>query len=405
MARTDLTLQTTQVLLVATFIGITAYYNYVLIRKSLDILFWATVASVPLIGLKNSSRFLSSHLSNTRTIKRPQILLLLFVMLKGIVYDRSAKMILMLELAVLYFVIEMTLRRSAFSNSLKVFLVSVVVGTMVVSSLHSIVMELRYVALTFNVKTLATAQNIEYVQNLITPNIDKFFNQLKQRRELLQQFSECGVNLESITLDTLRGASLHDGYRLAVCLGKGYKRQLMTLAEASKPYIIKAVKKMLLLAESSVGAISRFLTFTSTVYIMTKRSIQPMRVIEVFLDLVDDTGYLNAEFKEIFDSLLAYNAQKIVVSCMATFIAFSLFSLHITVIPTILSGLIVIIPAIPHYTIPAIGVVELFLNHKPYWYIILFAVAFDRLRVYCNNMITLKVSLINRTAFLRHVRV
>ena len=47
---------------------------------------------------------------------------------------------------------------------------------------------------------------------------------------------------------------------------------------------------------------------------MTKQSIQPTDVIDAFLNLVDNSGYLSSEFKEILDGLIMYYLQKILVT-------------------------------------------------------------------------------------------
>ena len=221
-------------------------------------------------------------------------------------------------------------------------------------------------------------------------------NQFKQNNnQLIIKFQDCGMDYEKIKINNIKDIKLSEFYNVASCLFNEYKKQIISAAKISQPVILKAAKRVLIIGENSMAALTLTVTFASTVYIMTKQSIQPMDVIDAFLNLIDNSGYLSTEFKEIVDGLIMYYLQKILVTGISTFLAFSLFSMNVTVIPTILSVLSVLIPGAPTYFIPLIGIFELLFLQKPYWQMILFAVACNRIKILCDKMITLRVSLIN----------
>lgn len=395
MADIDLTLKTTQVVIVSAFVILTIYFNFVLVRSSLDVLFWATITSMPLIGLKNSAAFISPYLANLNYFKKHHMILFILIFGKNIIYDRNQKSILFVAFVALYIIMEKSMRKTKFSNQLKLSIVAALIAIASIATLNSIVCELKFVATTFNIKGIVNEQNLKYLNDLVTPNLEKLAEKLKQNNNIMPKLQKCGFNYERMKITDLKDINLTESYKILACLSTEYKKQLITIAKTSQPMIIKAVKKIITLGENSLAAISLFMTFASTVYIMTKKSIQPMHVVDAFLSLIDDSGYLSAEFKEIVHSLIFYYFQKFLITGFSTFLTFTLFSMNIIAIPTILSALSILVPGAPTYLIPLIGIFELLFLHKPYWYIILFVIACNRIKKYCDSLISLKVSLIN----------
>lgn len=401
MAEIDLTLKTTQVVIVSAFVLLTIYFNFVLVRSSLDVIFWATITSIPLIGLKNSTTFISPYLADLKKVKKHNVLLFGLIIAKSVLYDKNKKAIVLCALVIFYVIIEKSLRRSNISNTIKLFIIASLIVIVFAATLNSIVDELKFVAKTFNIKGLANEKNLKYMNDLVTPNLDKLVKQFKQNNsQLILKFQKCGMVYEKIKIRSIKDIKLSELYQIGSCLFNEYKKQIMDVAKKSQPVIIKAAKRILIFGENSMAAFSLFVTFVSTVYIMTKQSIQPMDVIDAFLNLIDNSGYLSSEFKEILDGLIMYYLQKILVTGISTFLTFSLFSMNVIAIPTILSILSVLIPGAPTYLIPFIGVSELLFLQKPYWYMIIFVIACNRIKIYCDKMITLKVSLINSKVIL-----
>lgn len=395
MTNVDLTLKTTQVVIVCAFVILTIYFNFVLIRSSLDVLFWATITSMPLIGIKNSAAFISPYLANLSYFKKHHILIIILIFGKVILYDRSKKHIIFASLVILYIILEKSMRKSNSSTQLKLFIVASLIALSIAATLNSIIYELKFIATTFNIKGLVNEKNLKYVNDLISPNLDKMVDSLKKNNNIMPKLQKCGVKYEGMSVSDLKNLKLTEAYKVIACLTNEYKTQLITVAKTSQPVIIKALKKVLILGENSLSAISLFMTFASTVYIMTKRSIQPMHVVDAFLNLIDNSGYLSTEFKGIVDSLILYYLQKLVVTGFSTFLTFTLFSMNVIAIPTILSAITILVPGAPTYLIPLIGIFELLFLQKPYWYIIVFVVACNRIKKYCDSLISLKVSLIN----------
>lgn len=398
MAEIDLTLQTTQVVIVSAFVILTIYFNFVLIRSSLDILFWATITSIPILGLKNSAAIISPYLSNLNDISKRHVLLFAAIFAKIVLFDKNKKAISFAALVTLYIILEKTLKKSKISNHLKIYILISLITIIVSATLSSLLEELKFMAKTFNITGLVNEKNIKYVNDLVSPNVEKMLNDFKGRSNFLPKLQKCGLNYENIKFNDLKNinlSKLSKSYNIVLCLSTDYKKQLMTVAKSSQPVVLKALKKILVFGESSLSAISLIMTFASTVYIMVKQSIQPMDVADAFLNLIDNSGYLSHEFKEIVNSLIAYYFQKILVTGLSTFLTFSLFSMNIIAIPTFLSFMTVLVPGAPTYLIPLIGIFELIFLQKPYWYIIGFAIACNRIKLYCDGMIKLKVSLIN----------
>jgi hypothetical protein len=398
MAEIDLTLKTTQVVIVCAFVILTIYFNFVLIRSSLDILFWATITSIPILGLKNSAAIISPYLANLNDIRKSYVLLFIVVFAKTILFEKNKMATSFTALVILYIILEKALKKSTLSNSLKICILISLITIIVSATLSSILEELKFMAKTFNITGLVNEKNIKYVNDLISPNIEKILKDLKGRNNFLPKLQKCGLNYENIKFNDLKNinaSALSKSYNILLCLSTEYKKQFITIAKSSQPVVLKALKKILNFGESSLAAISLTMTFASTVYIMTKQSIQPMDVAYAFLSLIDNSGYLSYEFKEIVNSLITYYFQKILVTGLSTFLTFSLFSMNIIAIPTILSFMTVLIPGAPTYLIPFIGIFELIFLQKPYWYIIGFTIACNRVKIYCDGMIKLKVSLIN----------
>lgn len=401
MAEIDLTLKTTQVVIVSAFVLLTIYFNFVLVRSSLDVIFWATITSIPLIGLKNSTTFISPYLTDLKKVKKHNVLLFGLIIAKSVLYDKNKKAIVLCALAIFYVIIEKSLRRSNISNTIKLFIIASLIAIVFAATLNSIVDELKFVATTFNIKGLANEKNLKYMNDLVTPNLDKLVKQFKQNNsQLILKFQKCGMVYEKIKIGSIKDINFSELYQIGSCLFNEYKKQIVDVAKKSQPVIIKAAKRILVFGEHSMAAFSLFVTFVSTVYIMTKQSIQPMDVIDAFLNLVDNSGYLSSEFKEILDGLIMYYLQKILVTGISTFLTFSLFSMNVIAIPTIFSILSVLIPGAPTYLIPFVGVSELLFLQKPYWYMIIFVIACNRIKIYCDKIITLKVSLINSKVIL-----
>ena len=396
MAEIDLTLKTTQVVIVSAFVLLTIYFNFILVKSSLDVIFWATIASIPLIGLKNSTTFISLYLTDLEKIKKHHVVLFSLIVTKAVFYDKNKKAIILSLLVILYVIIEKSVRRSKISNNIKLSIIGLFIAVAFAATLNSIVEELKFFAMTFNIKGIVNEKNLKYLNDLITPNLEKIMNQFKQNNnQLIIKFQDCGMDYEKIKINNIKDIKLSEFYNVASCLFNEYKKQIISAAKISQPVILKAAKRVLIIGENSMAALTLTVTFASTVYIMTKQSIQPMDVIDAFLNLIDNSGYLSTEFKEIVDGLIMYYLQKILVTGISTFLAFSLFSMNVTVIPTILSVLSVLIPGAPTYFIPLIGIFELLFLQKPYWQMILFAVACNRIKILCDKMITLRVSLIN----------
>ena len=398
MADIDLTIKTTQVVIVCAFVILTIYFNFVLIRSSLDILFWATITSIPLLGLKNSVAIISPYLANLNDFSKRHMFLFASVFAKIILFDKNKRAIAFSALVTLYIILEKTLEKSKVSNHLKIYILISIIAIIVSATLSSLLEELKFIAKTFKITGLVNEKNIKYVNDLISPNVEKMLKDLKERNNFLPKLQKCGVNYENIKISDLMSinvSSLSESYNILLCLSTEYKKQLMMVAKSSQPVVFKALKKILAIGESSLAAVSLTVTFVSTVYIMVKQSIQPMDVADAFLNLIDNSGYLSHEFKEIVNSLIAYYFQKILVTGLSTFLTFSLFSMNIIAIPTILSFMTVLVPGAPNYLIPLIGIFELIFLQKPYWYIIGFAIACNRIKLYCDSMIKLKVSLIN----------
>lgn len=401
MAEIDLTLKTTQILIVCTFVILTIYFNFILIRSSLDILFWATITSIPLIGLKNSATLISPYLSNINGFKKYLIAIFIFILAKAIIFDQSKNFLLASSLVLLYIIIEKTFRKNSISNIAKLSILALFVAFVLISTSYSILEELKFIAINFDFKGFITENYIRYFHDLITQNFEKNLDELNYQH-LLPKFQKCGLNYENLGdadnfLNNINFTSLKN---IFICLGNEYKNQLINIINASKPIILKGLKRTVFFAESGFGAISRFITYISTVYIMTTQSIQPMRVMDLFLLLIDESGYLSREFNEIVNDLILYNTQKLILSCFATFIAFSIFSMNIIAIPVILSAVAVLIPGSPTYIIPFIGIIELIFLQKPFWHIIFFIIVCNRCKFYCDKLITLKVSLVNSKSFL-----
>lgn len=402
MADIDLTLKTTQVVIVCAFVILTLYFNFILVRSSLDILFWATITSIPIVGLKNSAAIISPYLANLNEFKKRQMLLFFIIFAKNILYDKNKKAILISTLVILYILLEKTLQKTKLANYLKISILVSIFAIVMLATLNSFLNELKFMANTFNIKGIMTEQNIKYINDLVAPNVEKMLNDLKSRSTFLPKLQKCGIDYETIKFKNLKDinmAVISESYNMLLCLSNEYKKQLLKIAKSSQPAILKVLKRLLVLGENSLAAISHLMTFASTVYIMVKQSIQPMHVTDAFLNLIDSSGYLSHEFKEIVNSLIVYYFQKILVTGLSTFLTFSLFSMNIIAIPTVLSFMTVLVPGAPTYLIPLIGIFELIFMQKPYWYIICFAIACNRIKFYCDGMIKLKVSLINRNKF------
>lgn len=396
MAEIDLTLKTTQVVIVGAFVLLTIYYNFILIRSSLDVIFWATITSIPLIGLKNCITFISPYLADLDKIKKRHVLLFGLVIAKSIFYDKNQKAMIISVLVVIYIFIEKSLRRSKLSNNIKLIIIGSLLAIVFAATLNSIVEELKFVAMTFNIKGLVNEKNLKYLNDLITPNLEKFIQKFKQNNNnLILKFQKCGMDYEKIKICNFRDINLSENYNIASCIFYEYKKQIISVAKTSQPVILKTAKRILVFGENSLAALSLFITFASTVFIMTRQSIEPMAVIDAFLNLIDNSGYLSTEFKGIVEGLIMYYIQKIFVTGVATFLTFSLFSMNVIAIPTILSAFSVLIPGAPTYLIPLIGIFELLFLQKPYWYMLLFVIASNRIKIFCDKMITLRVSLIN----------
>lgn len=397
MAEIDLTLKTTKIVIVTVFVLVTIYFNFILIRSSLDIIFWATITSIPLIGLKNITTIISPYLTNFDKIKKRHILLVGLFFGKSILYHQNTASLAFIALIFIYILTEKSLKLSSkISKNIKLFIIfSLFVLTLVVA-INSIINELKFVLKTFNLKGLLNEKNIKHLNDMITPNLETWIQQFKQNNNsFLYKAQKCGVNYDSLKNSIIKEKKFSEIYNIAVCLFNEYKKEIITFAQSSKPFILKMAKKIISLGESSITAFSLFVTFSSTVFIMTKRSIRPMDIIYAFLNLIDNSNYLSNEFKEIVDSLIAYYVQKFFVTGLSTFLAFSLFSMNIIAIPTIMSTISVLIPGAPTYLIPVIGVIELLFLQKPYWQMILFIIACNRIKILCDKMITLKISLIN----------
>lgn len=396
MAEIDLTLKTTQVIIVSVFVFLTIYYNFILVRSSLDVIFWATITSIPLIGLNNSTTFISPYLANLSKRKKHHVLLFALITAKSVFYDKNQKAILISALIFIYIFIEKLLKRSKRSNNIKLIIIGSLLATIFAATINSIVKELKFIALTFNIKGLVNEKNLKYLNDLITPNIEKLIHQFKQNNNsLILKFQKCGLNYEKIKNSSFREVNFPEIYNIASCIFYEHKKQIFSVAKTSQPVILNAAKRILVFGENSLTALSGLMTFASTVFIMTKQSIHPMDVIDAFLNLIDNSGYLSTEFKEIVDGLIMYYLQKIFVTGLSTVLTFSLFSMNIIAIPTILSAFSVLIPGAPTYIIPLIGIFELLFLQKPYWHMILFVIACNRIKVFCDKMITLRVSLIN----------
>ena len=397
MAEAELTLKTTQVVIVSAFVIFTIYFNFILIRSSLDVIFWATIASIPLIGIKNSAAYISTYLANLTEFKKHNVILfaLIFALGKITFYDKNKKSIIFGVLIILYIILEKSMRRSKLSNQLKLLIVASLLTATVIATFISIIIEIKFIVTTFNINGIITEKNLKHVNDLVIPNLDRVFEQLKQNSDILSKLQKCGIAQKNIKINDFKGINIAESYKTFICLSNEYKNQLITLAKTSQPLIIKALKSILVFGGNSLATISLLMTFASTVYIMTKKSIQPMHVVDAFLNLIDNSGYLGSEFKEIVHSLIFYYFQKLVVTVLSTLLTFTLFSMNIIVIPTILSAITILVPGGPTYLIPLIGIYELFYLQKPYWYIIVFVISCNRIKKYCEGMVSLKVSLIN----------
>ena len=400
MAEIDLTIKTTQVVIVSAFVILTIYYNFILVKSSLEILFWATITSFPLIGLKNSTEYISPYLANLNKFKKHHILLFGGVFGKIILYDQNKKAIIFSLLIILYIFLEKTLRKNDISNFIKLSIVTLLFSIIIIAFLNSILHELKFMVSNFHIKNLVSEKNLSYVNDLVTPNLEKMLKGLKWNNNVFLKLKKCGINCDQIGITDIMKIKFSESYYIIICLFKEYKKQIITIAKTSHPVIIKGLKKFLDFGEHSFSAITKFMTFSSTVYIMTRQSIHPMQVVDAFLTLIDESGYLSMEFKDIVNSLIVYNFQKLLVTSISTFLTFSLFSMNIIAIPTILSALTILVPGSPAYLIPLIGILENLFLKKTYCYIILFVVAHNRIKVYCDKMITLKVSLINSKKYI-----
>ena len=401
MADIELTLKTTQVVIVSAFVTLSIYFNFILIRSSLDILFWATITSIPILWLKNSAAIISPYLKNLSSLRKHHVLFFIIVFVKIIFYDKNKAAIAFSALTTLYIISEKTMKKTAFSNFLKISIILSLTAILISATLISLLEELKYITKPFNISSIVNEKNIKYANNLISPNVEKMIQNFKGGNFLLK-LKNCGIDYEKIKIGDLKDiklSTLSESYNILLCLSTEYKKQLMKVAKSSQPLVLKALKRILIFGESSLAAVSLSITFASTVYIMTKQSIQPMHVADAFLNLIDNTGYLSHEFKKILDSLIAYYFQKLFVTGLSTFLAFSLFSMNVIAIPTILSFISVLVPGAPTYLIPLIGIFELIFMYKPYWYIIGFAIACNRIKFYCDSMIKLQVSLINSIIF------
>lgn len=395
MAGIELTSSTTQVFIVSVFIAFIIYYNYVLIKSSLDLIFWATIVSIPLIGLKNSTSYISLYLHNWKYLKRPQIVIFLLIWAKNILFDKQLRSIIVFSSVLFYIALEKVLEKSSNSNYFKIVIVMSVCAYLIFIGFFYVMEEIKYITATFNIKGFITEKNMQYITDVLAPNIDMIIDKIRQNQDKFIQFEHCGIDIQRINFEIFRNFNLAEFKKIMLCLANEYKNQLITIAATGRPWIIKAIKKGILYAESSFGVATRLLTFASTVYIMTKQSVQPIQVADAFLSLIDDTGYLSKEFKDILESLIVFNFQKIIVSCLSTYVAFSIFSMKIVMIPTILSVFTVLIPGAPSYFIPLIGMFELISAGKPYWYILCFIIFCNRLKKYYNSLVTLKVSFLN----------
>jgi hypothetical protein len=395
MADIELTLKTTQVVIVSAFVIFTIYFNFVLIQSSLDILFWATISSIPIIGLKNSSSYISPYLANLKNLKKIHVALIVLFFSKILFFDRNKSAILVVSLIFLYIFLEKTLQKSDISTLSKTLLVLSLFLVVLVSTLKTIASELKFVSSTFNIKGLINQGWVQYLNSKIIPSIENVASKLANNEILNTRLQKCGVNIVDLNYLYIRGLKFSDARGILTCLAKEYKNNIVKIANNSRPLLIGLFKSIIAFSESGMVIFSKLLTFSSTVYLMTKQSIQPMHVLDEFLNLIDNSGYLSHEFKEIVDSLISYNIQKLLVTCLSTFLTFSLFSMNIIAIPTILSAVTILVPGAPTYLIPLIGITELLFLQKSYWYIFIFVIACNQIKRYCEGMIKLKVSLIN----------
>ena len=154
MADIELTLKTTQVVIVSAFVTLSIYFNFILIRSSLDILFWATITSIPILWLKNSAAIISPYLKNLSSLRKHHVLFFIIVFVKIIFYDKNKAAIAFSALTTLYIISEKTMKKTAFSNFLKISIILSLTAILISATLISLLEELKYITKTFNISSI-----------------------------------------------------------------------------------------------------------------------------------------------------------------------------------------------------------------------------------------------------------
>ena len=400
MAPETLPVQTTRVFIICAFLIVILYYNYLLLRESLDVIFWATTVAFPIIFFKAATNF--EFIASSRSIIFDSKLILGMLLaygVKSLLLEYNIQLFLNLVLAAVIVLIEKAgpAQRNRFKvlrSSLTIFLLL----SCSYSLMKSIIEEFKVIPQALLANKWISDANALYIQQQVSIYSDSLLDYLKQFENLFLGLEKCNIKLdtESLSFSSLRNINVHEIYGALKCVAIAHQLEIVRIFENIRPYAISAMARVLSFTATSLSLISNFVTFSSTAFVMSSQSITPLHFMETVLELIDDSGFLATEFRTLFKDILEYNSKNFLLSCFSTFIVFSLFSLEIKVIPTILSGLMTVIPAVSPSSVLLFGLFELLFKKTNPWIVAAFILLYLQISSYCRNLANDGVSTLNR---------